>query len=84
MAGKAEARISPITTLSGPVQNRLAKGRIRVNGKRAEDGEPDHVLAPESVANRAADDGAERHGAQENEQVKLRAGSTEVWKRLIR
>src|SRR5205814_9988003 len=39
--------------------------------QNAEDGNPDDVFAPDSVAHRAADDGARGHGAEKNEKMEL-------------
>ncbi len=40
--------------------------------RHAQEGHPDHGLAPYAVAHRAAREGARRHGRQEGEQVQLR------------
>ncbi len=71
MAGKAEARIRPMITVSGPVQNSEAYGAsIRVKGRvpRMEN----QITSREPVADRAADHRAHCHRRQEGEHVQLR------------
>ena len=63
----------PITTLSTVVQNRLAYGSSSENGSTPRIDRPDHVPPAEAIAHRAADERAGRHGAEEREQVELRA-----------
>ena len=62
-----------MSTVRMRVQNRLAYGSASVNGSDAEDRPEDHLAAADAVADRSADDRARRDGAEEQEQVDLRA-----------
>ena len=53
-----------------PGQPRI--GQDQGEGQHAQDREPDHVFAPEAVAQRAAGHRAQRHRRQKSEQVQLR------------
>ena len=59
-------------TVSTTVQNRLAKGSASVKGRAPENGEPDHRLAPDAVADGAAGEGADGEGAEIDEEIDLR------------
>ncbi|CAM2158991.1 hypothetical protein PT2222_50047 [Paraburkholderia tropica] len=55
---------------AGPEQVRV--GQQQRERRDAQDRTPDHVLAADAVADRAADDRARGHGGEEHEQVHLR------------
>ena len=72
MAGKAEAMTKPITTLKHRGPEQIGVGQHQGERQRPQDGNPDHIFAPEMVAHRAARQGAHRHRRQEHEQMHLR------------
>ena len=63
---------TPMTTVSTAVQNEVGVGQRQGEGQDAEDRHPDHRLAPDPVADRAADEGAGGDGGEEDEEQQLR------------
>ena len=61
---------------AGPEQVRVRQQQRE--GQHAEDRNPDHVLAAQPVAERAAEDAAGRHRGQEHEQVQLGGAHRQV------
>ena len=72
MAEKAEAKNNPDDDGedAGPEEIGVRKGKSK--RRDAEDRNPDDELATVTVTDRAAEDGAERDGKEEKEQMELR------------